>query len=78
MDSGTSMAAPQVVEAASLFEAQHPNAPPAQVMAGLIASGTTSNTQCNGGPRGYFMGDNDGVDGVNEPLLFAALLPSQG
>jgi hypothetical protein len=73
VDSGTSMAAPHVTGAAALYKAQHPDATPVQVMAELVSLGTTPNTQCNGGPHGYFSGDNDGV---NEPLLFAALLSS--
>ena len=75
LDSGTSMATPHAAGAAALYKAQFPNAAPAQVMAELEALGSTPGTQCDGGPRGYFTGD---TDGVNEPLLFAALLPSQG
>jgi subtilisin family serine protease len=75
LDSGTSMATPHAAGAAALYKAEFPNASPAQVMAELEALGSTPSTQCDGGPRGYFIGD---TDGINEPLLFAALLPSQG
>jgi hypothetical protein len=73
LDSGTSMATPHAAGAAALYKAQFPNASPAQVMAELEALGSTPSTQCDEGPHGYFTGD---TDGINEPLLFAALLPS--
>jgi Subtilase family len=73
LDSGTSMATPHAAGAAAVYKAQFPNASPAQIMAELEALGSTPSTQCDGGPRGYFTGD---TDGINEPLLFAALLPS--
>jgi hypothetical protein len=73
LDSGTSMATPHAAGAAALYKAEFPNASPTQVMAELEALGSTPSTQCDGGPRGYFTGD---TDGINEPLLFAALLPS--
>jgi Subtilase family len=75
LDSGTSMATPHAAGAAALYKAEFPNASPTQVMAELVTLGSTPSTQCDGGPRGYFTGD---ADGINEPLLFAALLPSQG
>jgi subtilisin len=70
LQSGTSMAAPRVTGAAALYKAQFPDASPAQVMAELVASGTLPNTQCDGGPHGYFEGDKDNL---NEPLLFRTL-----
>jgi subtilisin family serine protease len=66
VDSGTSMAAPHVTGAAALYKAQFPDASPAEVISNVTASGTLPNALCEGGPRGYFTGD---VDGINEPLL---------
>lgn len=71
VESGTSMATPHVTGAAALYKEQFPDAPPAQVMAELLASGTLPNSECDGGPHGYFVGDKDSV---NEPLLFRSLL----
>ena len=73
LDSGTSMAAPHVTGAAALYKAQFPDATPAEVIANLTSSGSLPNTLCEGGPRGYFTGD---VDGVNEPLLLREFRPS--
>ena len=73
VDSGTSMAAPHVTGAAALYKAQFPDATPAEVISNITSSGSLPNTLCEGGPRGYFTGD---VDGVNEPLLLREFRPS--
>jgi hypothetical protein len=66
IDSGTSMAAPHVTGAAALYKAQFPDATPAEVISNITSSGTLPDALCDGGPRGYFTGD---ADGINEPLL---------
>ena len=73
VDSGTSMAAPHVTGAAALYKAQFPDATPAEVIANITSSGSLPDALCEGGPRGYFTGD---VDGVNEPLLLREFRPS--
>jgi hypothetical protein len=66
VESGTSMAAPHVAGAATLFKAEFPNATPAEVIANITASGVLPGSICDEGPRGYFEGD---TDTINEPLL---------
>ena len=39
-------------------------------MKAILAQGTLSTTTCHGWPRGYFLGDKDGIQ---EPLLFEML-----
>jgi subtilisin family serine protease len=73
VDSGTSMAAPYVTGAAALYKAQFPDASPAEVISNVTTSSTLPDTICEGGPRGYFTGD---VDGINEPLLLREFSPS--
>jgi subtilisin family serine protease len=73
VDSGTSMAAPHVTGAAALYKAQFPDATPAEVISNITSSSTLPDALCEGGPRGYFTGD---VDGVNEPLLLREFRPS--
>ena len=73
VDSGTSMAAPHVTGAAALYKAQFPDATPAEVISNITSSGSLPDALCEGGPRGYFTGD---VDGVNEPLLLREFRPS--
>jgi Subtilase family len=67
VDSGTSMAAPYVSGAAALFKSESAAATPSQIKTTIEAAGSGPNTVCNGGPRGYFIGDSDGI---HEPLLF--------
>jgi subtilisin family serine protease len=73
VDSGTSMAAPHVTGAAALYKAQFPDATPAEVISNITSSSTLPDALCEGGPRGYFTGD---VDGINEPLLLREYRPS--
>ena len=73
VDSGTSMAAPHVTGAAALYKAQFPDATPAEVISNITAGSTLPDALCEGGPRGYFTGD---VDGINEPLLLREFRPS--
>jgi subtilisin family serine protease len=72
IESGTSMAAPHVTGAAALYKAMFPDATPAEVKAKITALSTQPDTPCDGGRRGYFTGD---TDGIKEPLLFQDLLP---
>jgi subtilisin family serine protease len=73
VESGTSMAAPHVAGAATLYKSEFPDASPAEVIANITASGTLPDSLCNEGPEGYFEGD---VDGVSEPLLLREFRPS--
>jgi subtilisin family serine protease len=73
VDSGTSMAAPHVTGAAALYKAQFPDATPEEVISNITSSSTLPDALCEGGPRGYFTGD---VDGINEPLLLREFRPS--
>lgn len=70
VDSGTSMAAPHVSGAAALYKLQNPEASPIQVMKNILAQGSSPIITCDGGPRGYFVGDKDTIQ---EPLLFERL-----
>jgi subtilisin family serine protease len=70
VDSGTSMAAPHVSGAAALYKLQNPTASPSEVMKNILAQGSLPSVPCDGGPRGYFVGDKDSVQ---EPLLFERL-----
>ena len=70
VDSGTSMAAPHVSGAAALYKLQNPEASPIQVMKNILAQGSSPTITCDGGPRGYFVGDKDTIQ---EPLLFERL-----
>jgi subtilisin len=65
--SGTSMAAPYVSRAAALYNAQLPNAMPAEGMNAAIGAGSTQDTVCDGRAHGYFTGD---LDTLPEPLLY--------
>jgi subtilisin len=67
VDSGTSMAAPHVTGAAALFNAEHPDASPQEIMNMTLSTSSKPDTKCDGGPPGYITGD---VDTLSEPLLF--------
>ena len=64
--SGTSMAAPHVAGAATMYMSEFPNASPSQVMKALQTRGSDTSTICDGSGHGYFKGDKDGIA---EPLL---------
>jgi subtilisin len=65
--SGTSMAAPHVAGAATLYKSTHPTASPSDVRDDLLSTGSTPNTVCDGNGHGYFTGD---PDTFHEPLLY--------
>ena len=71
IESGTSMAAPHTAGTAALHKAMFPDTTPDKVMAEIVAISMQPDIPCDGGPRGYFAGE---TDGIKEPLLFRSLL----
>ena len=67
MDSGTSMAAPFVSGYAALYISLHPDSLPHEVITGITSQGSSPDSICDGGAKGYFVGD---VDNIHEPLLY--------
>jgi hypothetical protein len=61
------MAAPHVAGAAALFNVEHPEASPQEIMNMVLGSSSKPDTTCDESPQGYFSGD---IDALNEPLLF--------
>ena len=61
------MAAPYMAGTAALYKAMFSDATPDKVIAEIVAIDGQSDTPCDGGPRGYFMGY---AYGIKEPLLF--------
>lgn len=65
--SGTSLAAPHVAGAATLYDATHPGASPSSIASSLKSTGSKPATICDGRGNGYFFGD---PDSFREPLLY--------
>jgi subtilisin len=65
--SGTSMAAPHVAGAGTLYKSIDPTASPSAVRDGLLSTGSMPSTVCDGNGHGYFTVD---PDDFHEPLLY--------
>jgi subtilisin len=65
--SGTSMAAPHVSGAATLYNAQHPYTMPSEVMDAVLGAWSLLGILCDEGAHGHFTGD---ADNLPEPLLY--------
>jgi subtilisin len=73
LESGTSMAAPHVAGAATLYKAHHPRATPSEVRHALLDAASLRTTVCDGKSHGYFSGD---VSNLEEPLLYISNKPA--